>query len=218
MSELDEFLPAPGGASPLPGIAVGVVTSNADPEHLGRVKVRFPAVSDTVESTWAPVVTPMAGQGRGLQVLPEAGDTVVVAFEYGDVNRPFVLGGFWNAAQRPPQGDGAGNPVRLIRSRSGHVLRFDDTDGAELIEIVDKSGSNTITIDTAKNKITVHAAGPVAITADGDLELKATGDVKLEGRQVTVTADLKLALSGRQGAELTSTGPLAVRGSTVDIN
>ena len=218
MSELDEFLPAPGGESPLPGIAVGVVTSNADPQHLGRVKVRFPAVSDTVESTWAPVVTPMAGGGRGMQVLPEAGDTVVVAFEYGDVNRPFVLGGFWNAAQRPPQGEGTGNPVRLIRSRSGHVLRFDDTDGAELIEIVDKSGRNTITIDTAKNKITVHAAGPVAITADGDLELTATGDVKLEGRQVTVTADLKLALSGRQGAELTSTGPLAVRGSTVDIN
>ena len=132
-------------------------------------------------------------------MLPEAGDTVVVAFEYGDVNRPFVLGGFWNAAQRPPQGDGAGNDVRLLRSRSGHVLRLDDTDGAERIEIVDKSGRNTITIDTAKNKITVHAAGPVAITADGDLELTATGDLKLGGRQVTSTAELKLALSGTAG-------------------
>jgi uncharacterized protein involved in type VI secretion and phage assembly len=218
MTELAELLPSPGGESSLPGIAVAVVSNNADPQHLGRVKVRFPAVSDTVESTWAPVVTPMAGQGRGLQLLPEAGDTVVVAFEYGDVNRPFVLGGFWNAAQRPPEGDGAGNPVRLLRSRSGHVLRFDDTDGAERVEIVDKSGRNTITIDTSRNEITVHAAGPVAITADGDLEVTAKGDLKLSGRQVTVTADLKLAVSGRQGAELSSTGPLTVRGSTVDIN
>jgi uncharacterized protein involved in type VI secretion and phage assembly len=218
VNELDELLPSPGSDTPLPGVAIGVVTSNADPEHLGRVKVRFPAVSETVESTWAPVMTPMAGNERGLQMLPEAGDTVVVAFEQGDVNRPFVLGGFWNAAQHPPEGDSAGNAVRLIRSRSGHAIRLDDTDGAELIQIVDKSGKNTITIDTATNKITVHAAGPITVAADGDLELTATGDLKLEGRQVKVAANLKLSLSGQQGAELTSTGPLAVRGSTIDIN
>ncbi|MGZ4540338.1 MAG: phage baseplate assembly protein V [Blastococcus sp.] len=218
MSELDELLPADAGLSPLPGVAVGVVTSNADPEHLGRVKVRFPALSETVESAWAPVMTPMAGSERGLQMLPEAGDTVVVAFEQGDVNRPFVLGGFWTAAQHPPEGDSPGNAVRLIRSRSGHVIRLDDSDGAERIEIADKTGNNLVTIDSAKNAITVQAAGPVTVAADGDLALKAKGDLTLEGRQVKVTANLKLALSGQQGAELTSTGPLAVRGSVVDIN
>jgi uncharacterized protein involved in type VI secretion and phage assembly len=218
MSELDELLPSSAEGTALPGVAVGVVTSNADPEHLGRVKIRFPALSSTVESAWAPVVTPMAGSGRGLQLLPEAGDAVVVAFEQGDVNRPFVLGSFWSAAQHPPEGDSAGNAVRLIRSRSGHVVRLDDSDGAERIEITDKTGKNLITIDSAKNAITVQAAGPVTVASDGDLELKATGDLTIHGRQVKVTADLKLALSGQQGAELTSTGPLAVRGSVVDIN
>src|SRR4051812_5573912 len=117
-------------------MAVGVVTSNADPERLARVKVRFPALSETVESTWAPVVSPMAGKERGLQGLPEARDPVLVAFERGAVNRPFARGGFWRAAQPPPQGEDPGNAVRLVKSRSGHVIRLDDTDGAERIEVV----------------------------------------------------------------------------------
>jgi phage baseplate assembly protein V len=210
VTALGELFPALGAGIPLPGMAVGVVTSNADPEQLGRVKVRFPALSATVESAWAPVVTPMAGKERGLQVLPEAGDTVLVAFEQGDVNRPFVLGGFWNAAQHPPQGDNPGNAVRVVRSRSGHVIRLDDTEGAEKIEIVDKTGKNSITIDSASNKVTV--------TSSGDLEVKATGALALSGRSVEITAQQKLTATGHQGAELSTQGGLTVRGSTVDIN
>jgi uncharacterized protein involved in type VI secretion and phage assembly len=217
VSGLDELLPGAGGGF-LPGVVVGIVTSNADPQQLARVKVRFPALSDTVESTWAIVVTPMAGPERGLCLLPEEGDTVLVAFEQGDVNRPFVLGGFWSGAQKPPQGDDPGNDIRLLRSRSGHVVRLDDTPGAERIEIVDKSGDNAITIDTAANKVTVHAAGPVTVSADGDLQLTAKGELKLEGQTVTVTAHQDLSLSGTSRTELSSKGALAVRGSVVDIN
>jgi phage baseplate assembly protein V len=210
VTALDELFPAPGSGVPLPGMAVGIVTSNADPEHLARVKVRFPALSDTVESTWAPVVTPMAGKERGLQVLPEVGDTVLVGFEQGEVERPFVLGAFWTAAQHPPQGDDPGNAVRLVRSRSGHVIRLDDTEGAERVEIVDKTGKNSITIDSASNKVTVTSAG--------DLEVTAKGALTLGGRTVEITAQQQLTLTGRQRAELTSSGALAVRGSSVDIN
>ena len=210
MTALDELFPAPGAGVALPGMAVGVVTSNADPEQLARVKVRFPALSETVESAWAPVVTPMAGADRGLQLLPEVGDTVLVAFEQGDVNRPFVLGGFWSAAQHPPQGDDPGNAVRLVRSRSGHLIRLDDTEGAERVEIVDKSGKNSITIDSVANKITV--------TSSGDLEVTAQGALTLGGRSVAITAQQQLTATGRQSAELSSQGGLTVRGATVDIN
>jgi uncharacterized protein involved in type VI secretion and phage assembly len=210
VTALGELFPAPGSGLPLPGTAVGVVTSNADPEQLGRVKLRFPALSATAESAWAPVVTPMAGTERGLQLLPEVGDTVLVAFEQGDVNRPFVLGGFWNAGQHPPQGDNPGNAVRLVRSRSGHVIRLDDTEGAEKIEIVDRTGKNSITIDSASNTVTV--------TSSGDLEVKATGALTLRGRTVDITAQQKLTATGQQGAELSTPGGLTVRGSTVDIN
>jgi uncharacterized protein involved in type VI secretion and phage assembly len=217
VSGLDGLLTATG-AGRVHGVAVGIVTSNADPSHRGRVKVRLPALSADVESTWAAVLTPMAGPGRGLRLLPEEGDTVLVAFEDGDVNRPFVLGAFWAGSQEPPQGDDPGNDLRLLRSRSGHVVRLDDTAGAERIEIVDSSGDNTITLDTAKNEITVHAAGPVTISADGDLKLTAKGNLTLEGNKVSVTAQQDLALSGSTRTELSSRGALAVKGSTVDIN
>jgi uncharacterized protein involved in type VI secretion and phage assembly len=217
VSGVDGLLPTMAAGRVL-GVAVGIVTSNADPSHRGRVKVRLPALSADVESTWASVVTPMAGPDRGLRLLPEEGDTVVVAFEDGDINRPFVLGAFWAGSQEPPQGDDPGNDLRLLRSRSGHVVRLDDTAGAERIEIVDSSGDNTITIDTAKNEITVHAAGPVTISADGDLKLTAKGNLTLEGNKVDVSAQQSLALSGTSRAELTSKGALAVKGSTVDIN
>jgi uncharacterized protein involved in type VI secretion and phage assembly len=215
VSGLEHVFGRPGAGSAQPGVAVGLVTSNADPEGQGRVKVRFPALSDTLESTWASVVTPMAGSGRGLYLMPEEGDTVLVAFEQGDVDRPFVLGGFWAGREKPPQ---TGHEVRVLRSRSGHVVRLDDTDGAERIEIVDRTGNNSITIETATNEITVHAAGPVTVAADGDLSLTAKGRLELSGQEVTVSAKAKLALSGTAAAELTSDGALTVRGSTVDIN
>ena len=217
MTGFDGLLATPAGQR-VTGVAVGIVTSNADPLHLGRVRLRLPALSADVESGWALVLTPMAGPDRGLRLPPEEGDTVLVAFENGDIDRPFVLGAFWTGSQKPPQADDSDHDLRLLRSRSGHVIRLDDTEGAGKIEIVDSSGKNTITIDTANNEITVHAAGPVTISADGDLKLGAKGNLTLEGNKVEVTAQQSLALKGTSRAELTSQGALAVRGSVVDIN
>lgn len=216
MSELDELLGATRAPFAPVGVTVGVVTNNADPQHLARVKVRFPALSDTVESAWASVLTPMAGPSRGLYAPPHEGDVVLVAFEQGDVNRPFVLGAFWAGPQKPPAD--APDDLRVLRSRSGHEIRLDDSEGGERIEIVDKSGKNTITIDTVTNKITVTAAGPVTIAADGDMELTAKGGLTLSGQRVSVSAKQDLALSGGQRAALSSDGPVAVRGAVVDIN
>jgi uncharacterized protein involved in type VI secretion and phage assembly len=217
VSGLDDLLPVSGGHR-VPGVAVGIVTSNADPQQLGRVKLRLPALSADVESGWASVVTPMGGGDRGLYLIPEEGDTVLVAFEQGEIDRPFVLGAFWTGVDKPPQQDDPGNDIRLLRSRSGHVVRLDDTAGAERIEIVDKSGNNTITIDTAKNEITLHAAGPITVSADGDLKLTAQGNLTLEGNRVSIEAKQDLALSAMSRAALTSQGALAVKGATVDIN
>jgi uncharacterized protein involved in type VI secretion and phage assembly len=68
----------------LPGVAIGVVTSAADPGSLGRVRVRFSTPSASVEGVWARVMTSVT--------LPAEGDTVVLAFEHGQADRPVVLG------------------------------------------------------------------------------------------------------------------------------
>src|SRR4029450_10081092 len=74
------------------GVAIGIVTNNQDPENLHRVKLRFPWLDGATESHWARVATPMAGNKRGLYFLPEVDDEVLVAFEHGSIDFPYVMG------------------------------------------------------------------------------------------------------------------------------
>src|SRR5215472_4350578 len=187
------------------GLLVGVVTSLDDPDRLGRVKVNFPEL-DNVSSDWASLVTLMAGQKRGSVFRPDVGDEVIVGFLQGDMRAPYVLGAVWNKPDPPPADDG--NPTqnnwRFITSRSGHVIRFDDTKGAEKVELIDKDGKRTVVLDSANKKVTVTAD-------EGDVEVSApNGDVSLTGRTVHVHATTTLSLTGDQG--------VTIAGLTVDIN
>jgi uncharacterized protein involved in type VI secretion and phage assembly len=90
-------------ALPLGGLAVGVVTDNNDPLQQGRVRVKYPWLSDDDASYWARVVALGAGKERGLQLLPEVNDEVLVGFELGNMEYPYVLGGLWNALDTLPE-------------------------------------------------------------------------------------------------------------------
>ncbi|MHC5732095.1 MAG: phage baseplate assembly protein V, partial [Nostoc sp.] len=82
---------------------VGIVTDNKDPQGWGRVKVKFPTLTEDHASNWARVVAPGAANGRGFDCLPEVNDEVLVGFEHGDIHRPYVLGGVWNGKDAPPE-------------------------------------------------------------------------------------------------------------------
>src|SRR5918912_1521112 len=117
------------------GVYPALVTDVKDPDGQGRVKVRLPWAPDAKGSAyeaWARQATLMAGPGRGTWFVPESGDEVLVGFEAGDPRRPYVLGALWNGVDRAPESmDGAGrNDLRVIRSRSGHQIRLDDTSGS----------------------------------------------------------------------------------------
>ena len=102
-----------GVAQRMSGVVVGVVTNTQDPAGLGRVKVKFPWLSDSEESFWARVATPMAGKGRGFYFLPEVEDEVLLAFEHGDARFPYVLGALWNGQDKPPENNDKGeNNIR----------------------------------------------------------------------------------------------------------
>jgi uncharacterized protein involved in type VI secretion and phage assembly len=196
------------------GVVTAVVTNNQDPDKRGRVRVRFPwlAKKEEGESWWARVAAPMAGNGQGAFFLPEVDQEVLVAFEQGDVRFPYVIGALWNANTPPPEtNDDGKNNIRSITSRSGAVIRFDDTDGKEKIEIVDAKASVSIVIDSDKGSITVEAGKEVAITAkDGALTLKGKGIVLDSSDAVTVKSSA--------GMTLEASGPATIKGSTVAIN
>lgn len=194
------------------GLFVGKVTNNQDPDNLGRVKFSILALSSTEESQWAPVAAPMAGNQRGVYFLPEVDDVVLVAFEQGDPNFPYVLGALWNGKDAPPVTNSDGkNNVRIIQSRSGHVVKLNDEDGKETIEIIDKSGKNSIVIDTAKNTLT--------ITADKDIVLSATqGKIKLDAKNVEIGSSDSTKIESKAGMDVKASGELNIKGSKVNIN
>jgi uncharacterized protein involved in type VI secretion and phage assembly len=191
---------------------VALVTNNQDPDGLGRVKVRFPWLSDVDESFWARVAAPMAGKQRGAYFLPEVDDEVLVAFEHGDVRFPYVLGALWNGQDAPPvTNDDGKNNVRMIKSRSGHIVKLNDEDGKETIEIVDKSQKNSIVIDTAKNTITV--------TTDKDITLSASqGTIKLNAQNVEINSSNATKLKAGGSMNVEASGTMTVKGATVNIN
>ncbi|RDE52141.1 MAG: phage tail protein [Candidatus Accumulibacter meliphilus] len=194
------------------GVVVGVVTNNQDPEGLARVKVRFPWLSAEDESAWARMATPMAGNDRGLYFLPEVDDEVLVAFEHGDLRFPYVLGALWNGKDKSPADNADGkNALRVIRSRSGHLIRLNDEDGEEKIEIIDKSEKNSIVFDTANNTIT--------ISSDKDISLSAPqGTIRLDARKVEIKSSTDAQFEAGAGLDVKAGATLNIKGATVNIN
>jgi uncharacterized protein involved in type VI secretion and phage assembly len=186
------------------GIVIGVVCSLKDPENLGRVKVEYPHLGNQ-KSDWIRTVNTMAGAGRGTVFRPERGDEMLVCWEHNDPRRAHVLGGLWSKKDKPPADDGkpADNNWRFIHSRSGHILKFDDTKGNEKIEIIDKDGRRRIVLDSKSRK--------VQIVCDGDIEItSSSGNVAIKGRDVSVSASGRLSL--------TASGSATLKGSTVNLN
>jgi uncharacterized protein involved in type VI secretion and phage assembly len=201
----------PGGRR-IAGAVIGVVTNNSDPDGMGRVKVKFPWLSDAHESHWARLAVPMAGKDRGAYFLPEVEDEVLVVFEHGDVRFPYVVGALWNGKDTPPADNADGkNNVRLIKSRSGHVIKLNDEDGKETVEITDMKGKNSIVIDSAQDTVT--------ITTDKDIVLSAAqGTIKLDAQKIELKSSADTKIEAGAAMECKAAATMTVKGSTVNIN
>jgi uncharacterized protein involved in type VI secretion and phage assembly len=158
---------------PIDGVATAVVTASKDPKDLGRVKV---TLSEAEPGVWAPVATPLAGNGRGVRFQPEVGDEVLVAFERGDPRSPYVLGALWGGSSDPP----------------------------DRIEIADRKGGSSIVIDSAAGSITIAAEGDVTIRSAGGtlrlegvrVEIDAAAVLEAHGAQVEVAGDAVTSVKG----------------------
>ena len=192
------------------GVAIAIVTQNQDPEGLARVKLRFPWHNDENESDWARISVVMAGSERGQVFLPEVGDEVLVAFERGDMHFPYVLGALWNGQAKPPEANSDGNnDIRMLKTRKGHILKFDDNDSKGQIELalndgkkihidddgikIDDGGGNSITIDSKGGSISVEAASKlslkapsIAIESSGTMNIKSGGTLTIKGSLVQI--------------------------------
>lgn len=183
------------------GVYPALVTDVQDPDNQGRVQVKLPFVEESDGGSalaWARLATMMAGGDRGTWFIPEVDDEVLVAFTAGDPRRPVVIGALWNGVDAPPETMDSANNVRSVTSRSGHKLTFDDTAGAEKVELKTKGG-HTFTLDDAAGgtvtlthsngaTIKIDAVGNIEITANVKVKINAPAGLDVTAAMVTVNA------------------------------
>lgn len=202
-------------------LLIGKVTNNDDPDGLGRVRVKFPTLTEDHESQWARVVAIGAGKNRGFDCLPEIDDEVLVGFEHGDIHRPFVIGGLWNGQDSPPEAVSnsvASSKVRLrtFKTRTGHKLQFVDEDAGSIktgVSITTVYGHKIYLNDTDK-LIEVRTNGGHFLKLD-DLSRSITLD---STGTVTIQAATNAVVKANANLDLQAGGIVTVRGAMIKLN
>jgi uncharacterized protein involved in type VI secretion and phage assembly len=199
-------------------LAIVVQNTEGDGNPGYRVKVKYPWMSEQEKTYWARIAVPMGGKERGTYFLAEVDDQLLVVFEHGDINRPIVIGALWSKKQEPVEINKSGkNNTKLIKSRSGHRIIFDDEAGAEKVTIVDSTKQNKIVLDSVNKVVKIESAG--------DIEVTAADNVIIHGK--AIKAGTSEGFSGEGKSVLThakstfgvkAASGIAITGGTVQIN
>jgi phage protein D/phage baseplate assembly protein gpV len=218
-------LPTGGSQS---GVVIAQVSDARDPQHQGRVKLTFPWLSDDYVSDWARTVQLGAGKNRGWFVLPEVGDEVLVAFEQGDLRRPYVVGGLYNGTDTPKPGpidevDGGSGAInrRSMVSRKGHRIDLLDQDGQkEGVSVSTSDDKLSLKLDATATSVTIHSDGSVTIEAKNGMTIDAgTGSLALSGKDISLKATTGVTVDGGGGAVSVKAGTeLSLSGVTAKLN
>jgi uncharacterized protein involved in type VI secretion and phage assembly len=164
------------------GVYPAIVTDIVDKKNLGRIEVKFLwlGADGANVRAWATLCSPYADDDQGLEVLPEKDTEVLVAFEAGQLRRPYIIGSTWNGSEKMPQAPAAANNIRVLKSRAKSKLEFDDTSGSAKVTISMQSGHQVVLDDAAKTVIVKHANG-CQITLDATMiTIKANVSVDIK--------------------------------------
>jgi len=167
------------------GVYPAIVTDIVDPLSLGRIEVKLPWLGGQGAGdvrAWATLLSPYADDDQGLEILPSVDTQVVVAFEAGDLRRPYVIGACWNGRESLPESAASPNNKRLWKTRAGSLIEFDDTEGSAKVTVSMRSGHKVVLDDAAQEVTVAHSngcsvkidiAGRVAVQANSSVEITA---------------------------------------------
>jgi uncharacterized protein involved in type VI secretion and phage assembly len=219
---------AAGTSAGAPGVVIGQVSDNRDPEGIGRVRLTFPWLSDDFVSDWARTVQAGAGAGRGTLVVPEVGDEVLVAFEQGSFQRPYVLGGLYNGVDKPaepgaPLVDSSSGAIdsRSFVSRTGHRLEFlEAAAGPQGVRVRTGDDKVSVELDQQGTTVVVRSDGTVIIEGASGVTVDAgPGGLRLLGHAIELSARNGVTIDGGSGeVKVNGTSGVAVRGATVKVD
>ncbi|QXJ21400.1 VgrG-related protein [Actinomadura graeca] len=206
-----------GGVSDAPrlhGVVSAIVTDIRDPDRQGRVKLTFPWLDKDYVSDWARVVQYGGVRGGGL-LMPEVRDEVLVAFDRGALDHPYVIGGLYNGRDKLPRyqrmpvvaPDGRVN-WRSVASRTGNRVELVDAMGRRGVKVASGDDRMTIELQQTGTRLSVHS--------DGSVEISGTRAVTVRGAVVTVNAATRVAVQapsiGLTAANITLTGMVEILG------
>jgi len=154
----------------------GLVTAKVkDRNSLGQVMLTYPWLTGKNDGYWAPVATMMGGNSRGSWFMPEKGDDVLVAFDHGDFDHPYVVGFLWNGQNKPPRldpGEDADPQRRILRSVNGHMIEIYDPD---------------VGVDGDKGYIRFRDAyGSEIVMQNSEVRITAAGSLTIEASNITI--------------------------------
>jgi phage baseplate assembly protein gpV len=192
-------------------LVIGTVTNNNDPDGMGRVRVKFPALGNTMEGWWARVATLNAGAERGVFMLPQPGDEVVCGFEHGDSRRPFVLGSLYTGKEKVP--------ADLKDDKTRKALF-----GVKSDEKVHVEGQQAMLL-RSHEKMTLEVlrdgqggTGDFLLDSKGNVEQKAAQNFKqTAGQSIEIQANQSVTIKGSASVTVEATGSLKLKGATIDI-
>jgi type VI secretion system secreted protein VgrG len=175
--------PAPRRIS---GVVPARVVAHNDPRKMGRIQIRYDWM-EGIATAWARMVTPHAGGGRGFMFMPEMGDEVLVAFEHGDPERPYIVGALWNGVSTAPRqgfwddncSDIAENDVKRICTKSGLQVQFVDVEGKESLVLATPGGQKIQMIDSCDE---TGGRKMLCLTTPDDIFLNAGGRVHIRSK------------------------------------
>ncbi len=217
--------PASGLLPAVNGLQIGIVTAiHEDPDGESRVKVKLPLVDNEGEGIWARMTAPDAGNSHGWVFFPELNDEVVLGFLNDDPRNAIILGKLYSSGL-PPMIEGTeDNNEKGIFTRSGMKLVFNDESPSVTIEtpggysvVIDEAEGSIVAKDANNNTLTLSSDG-ITLESGADITLKATGDVKIEGVNVEISASAQFKGEGSAGSEISSGGNTTIKGSMVQIN
>jgi len=167
------------------------VMDNVDPEGLGRVKVQFAwQQNDNTVSPWTRIITPHSGKEKGFYFIPEIGEEMLVAFEGGNAEKPYIIGSLYHGKAKPDTLFDPDNNIKAIRTRSGHTIEFIDKDGSEELKIYDYNKDNyVITLASHSSEIKIESKGNIDIKAEGDMSMEAVGDMKVKANNIQMESN-----------------------------
>jgi Rhs element Vgr protein len=218
-------LPAAGLTAAVHGLQVGIVTQlESDPEGEDRILVRFPVVDNQGQGIWARVATLDAGENRGSFFRPEIGDEVIVGFINDNPNDAVVLGMMNSSAKPAPLTASDENHEKGFITRSN--IRFIFNDGKKSVSLETPGGKKMTLDDDAGvihfedekgNKVVIDSDG-ITLDSSKDIILKATGDIRIEGMNISAKANTQFKAEGSAGAEISTSAVAVLKGSLVQIN